>query len=341
MTERGKHETGIGWTHVPGYIGATWNPTTGCARVSPGCDHCYAFTLHDQRYADNLRATLEMNREGSALLVKPHPSNVELIAAARAGANTAVRLPWPKQYDVPFSTVQMLDDKRLTQPMRKQAPRAYFVDSMADLFHPDVTFEFIDRVFAVMALTPRHLYQILTKRPERMREYVLSRCSEEGQHRIGYAMGVLEPKLNVAMPTVWPLRNVWLGTSTEDQQRAEERIPTLIDTPAAVHFISAEPLLEPIVLTSLNAWRGEDGFDGESWDQEPVLPGHMTGLEWVIVGGESGSPRRDMDDDWARSLRDQCAAAGVAFYFKQSSSFRSGHEGPPDLQSARAFPEAR
>jgi protein gp37 len=306
-----KHETGIQWTHVPGYIGATWNPTTGCTRVSPGCDHCYAFALHDQRYKVNLDAA---KADEPTVLRTPHD-----IAAAR---QRGIALPMPPQYDVPFSQVQVLDDKRLTEPLHRTAPRAYFVDSMSDLFHEAVSDEAIDRVFAVMALSPQHLFMILTKRPERMRAYIVDRA-KRSEHGVAFpvwwaSVGLLPPTGRDSADMAWPLPNVWLGTSVEDQARADERIPLLLDTPAAVRFLSMEPLLGPVDLTAIDKTHHSDpGFSAltSSPDESGTLGAET--IDWVIVGGESGKGARPFDVAWARSLRDQCKAAGVPFFMKQ------------------------
>jgi len=339
------HKTGIEWTHVPGYVGDVWNPTTGCARVSPGCDHCYAFKLHDQRYKANLDAA----RASGLTPREPGPdtrgrtTNEDLIARARL----AVPLPLPQQYDVPFSTVQLLGDERLTAPLRATQPHAYFLDSMSDLFHEDVPFDFIDRVFAVMALSQyvgrcrrrtcdhegfsceghldppmQHIFMILTKRPERMREYL---NTPDRAAMVKAAQDVWLTSDNALSVMEWPLPNVWLGTSVEDQQRANERIPVLLDTLAAVHFISGEPLLEAVELTAIPA--SADGHllnavYGAYWrrGETPHLIGEAPRLDWVICGGESGPGARPFDLAWARSLRDQCASAGVPFFMKQAGS---------------------
>lgn len=347
-----RHETGIQWTHVPGYIGATWNPTTGCTRVSPGCERCYAFTLHDQRYVknrDHARAAVDF---GSAQI-----SDADRIAFVRE-RESVHGMPFPKQYDKPFSTVQLLDDARLMEPLRKRAPHAYFVDSMADLFHEDVPFDFIDRVFAVMALTPRHLYQVLTKRPERMRAYFED---IQTSNRVGDALAALSDECDRrGIPNEhpgwgfdrrgirWePLENVWLGTSTENNPTLRDRVEHLRETPAAVRFLSCEPLLEDISAEMQLAlgWYG------------PRYP--RSEIDMVIVGGESGPRSRPFDIAWARALRDQCAAGGVAFFLKQLGSRpyvidpetgedwplrANGHwsraeEWPEDLRDCRAFPE--
>lgn len=227
---------------------ATWNPVVGCARVSAGCDHCYAFQLHDQRH----------------------------VAWKRGRWPSA-----PAQYHQPFSRVQLMFG-RLEDPLRWRTPRRVFVNSMSDLFHPGVPDEFIEQVFDVMELAHWHTFQVLTKRPERMRAFLTD-----------YYAHCLREKY----PKPW--RNVWLGVSVEDQAAADARIPLLLQTPAAVRFISAEPLLGPVTL------------------DDAALAGL---LDWVIVGGESGPHARPMELGWARSLRDQCAAAAAAFFMKQLGS---------------------
>lgn len=267
-------KTGISWTD------ATWNPVTGCTKVSAGCKHCYA------------------ERDWSRL----------------------VHLPAYKGRD--FSDV-VTHPFRLYQPMRWASPRRIFVNSMSDLFHPSVPDAFIDQVFAAMALTPRHQFQVLTKRPERMRD---------SMRRIGRSAAILDAAARALGYTLehgdkylvqWPLPNVWLGVSVEDQETADGRIPILLQTPASVRWISAEPLLGPIDLTSVefpcysisaDVLGGCDSRADGGLTRD-ITPGNT--IDWVVVGGESGPKARPMHPDWARSLRDQCADAGVAFFFKQ------------------------
>lgn len=247
-------KTGIEWTD------ATWNPVTGCSKVSQGCKHCYA------------------EREW--------PRMTKLV---------------PSYAGRDFTDVRTHAD-RLDQPLRWKKPRMIFVNSMSDLFHPDVPFEFLDSVFATMELAPQHIFQVLTKRPERMRDYML----EIRKHRS-------------------PLQNVWLGVSVEDQATADERIPLLLDTPAAVRWISAEPLLGPVRLSGLFGLITDDEdvridalngtFITSRYQEEPTPLGAR--IDWVVVGGESGPNARPMHPQWARDLRDQCAQAGVPFLFKQ------------------------
>lgn len=230
---------------------ATWNPVTGCTKVSPGCDHCYAETLYER-----------FNGKGSFATVTLHPD-------------------------------------RLDVPLRWRKPRRVFVNSMSDLFHDDVPDEFIVEVFARMWWSPQHTFQILTKRHGRMRSLLPKIEAPLRERERDLAL------VDCPTPLTWPLPNVWLGVSTEDQKWADIRIPALLDTPAAVRWISAEPLLGPI---DLGAWTVPDASK-----TKPCIPG----LDWVVVGGESGAFARPMHPVWARSLRDQCQLAGVPFLFKQ------------------------
>lgn len=259
-------KTGIEWTD------ATWNPVTGCTKVSAGCDHCYAET-----FAERFRGT-----EG--------------------------------HYFENGFDVQLRPDK-LDLPLRWKRPRRIFVNSMSDLFHDQVPDHYIAGVFAVMARAPQHTFQVLTKRHGRMRSLL-------NEH--DFAARVCGPD-----DVAWPLPNVWLGVSTEDQQWADIRIPALLDTPAAVRFISAEPLLGPINL-------GFNECDHSRRNHEEV--GCWRGLDWVIVGGESGPGARPMHPDWVRSLRGQCADAGVPFLFKQWGEWGPGNHRDPTLDGQVSIP---
>jgi protein gp37 len=177
-----------------------------------------------------------------------------------------------------------------------------FVNSMSDLFHTDVPEGFIARVFAVMEQADRHTFQVLTKRPARMARLV---NSAEFMQRARLMAAFTPASGDERRIEGWPPPNIWLGTSVENQRWADIRVPHLLRTPAAVRFLSCEPLLGPVDLT---AWLGTH--------REAV--GEPSGsIEWVIVGGESGRNARPMHPDWARSLRDQCVATGVPFFFKQ------------------------
>lgn len=210
----------------------------------------------------------------------------------------------------------------LLEPLSWRKPRRVFVNSMSDLFHDDVPDVFIDRVFAVMGLAKQHTFQVLTKRANRMRCWML-RHEQRHPNQVNVVLpdpyGKDGAVVVVERARRWPLPNVWLGVSAEDQKHADERIPLLLQTPAAVRFISAEPLLGP--LFGLDQWLGGGADNRQFWTAHfPVDDrgfAHIPGLDWVIVGGESGPGARPFDVAWARSILDQCKSAGVACFVKQ------------------------
>lgn len=251
--------TGIQWTDE------TWNPVTGCTKVSTGCKHCYAEKLAPRVFA------------GQLTLVGRH-----------GGPTSAVMRPRR------FTDVMVHDD-RLDRPLHWRKPRRVFVNSMSDLFHEDVPDEFIAQVFAVMMLARKHTFQVLTKRPDRMRRFVAA-CPgiAEAFHRLDHWR----------VPWEWPIPNVWLGVSCENQETADERIPILLDTPAAVRFVSAEPLLGPVELSRYMVW----------------IDDACSMLDWIIAGGESGPKARPCDVGWIRSIVEECRCAGVPVFVKQRGS---------------------
>ena len=272
-------------THIE-WTDATWNPVTGCTRVSPGCVNCYIdwappFRIEGRHFTD---------RDGN----RSHA----------IGATTGVRL----------------HPDRLDWPLRKRSWRGkrVFVCSLADLFHDDVPDEYIARVFAVMALTPEVTYQVLTKRPARMRALLTSGAFAD---LLGDTLGMMLFEQRISdYDVTFPLPNVWLGVTVEDQQRADLRIPILLDTPAAVRWLSCEPLLGPVNLgRAVGTYYGGDPREDES------------GIDWVVAGGESGPGARPMHPDWARSLRDQCRDAGVPFLFKQWGDLVTEEQAPEDI----------
>lgn len=214
----------------------------------------------------------------------------------------------------------------LLKPLSWKKPRRVFVNSMSDLFHEKVADEWLDKAFAMMALTPQHTYQILTKRPERMLEYFTS-CNptndEYWPRRIWQQMSLVDKwpdNFNDDRPQRWPLKNVWLGVSVEDQKTADERIPLLLQTPAAVRWISAEPLLEGINFR----WQPyAHQATGESYREYLERTGEVNhleslkGISWVVVGGESGPGARPFNIQWARDIIAQCKAADVPVFMKQ------------------------
>lgn len=238
---------------------ATWNPITGCTKVSDGCKHCYAERLFPRTY-------------GKQTVYRQYKE-------VRGGNPPG--LPVKRAF-----TDVVCHPDRLDHPLRWRRPRRIFVNSMSDLFHEDVLDNFIDQIFAVMALSPDHTFQVLTKRPERMAMYL---CDEDGKADL--------------IETWWPPNNVWLGVSAENQKTFDERVEHLAAVPAAVRFVSLEPLLGEIECG--NAF--DDPLDGSPYGK----------IDWVIAGGESGPKARPSHPGWFRSLRDQCTQSGVPFFFKQ------------------------
>ena len=277
--------TKIEWTD------ATWNVVNGCSVVSPGCKHCYAMRLAGTRLRN------VESREGLTVDTKAGPV---------------------------WNGTTRFNDKVLLDPIRWKRPRRIFVCAHGDLFHDSVPDAWIDRVFAVMALAPQHQFQVLTKRAERMRAHlarpmdrrignIVMDLREAHRNRTGKNLGWIDP-LTIDGQHVLP--NVWLGVSAENQHWLMDRAPHLVETPAAVRFISYEPALsaidvEPFVLPVRqwsNMWANNYPYD---------YPKHR--VDWIICGGENG--HRPMYPDWARSVRDQCAQGGVAFFFKQWGSY--------------------
>jgi protein gp37 len=277
----------IEWTE------ATWNPITGCSVVSPGCTNCYAMRLAGTRLAQ-------------------HPSRAGLTRDSKAGPVWTGEVRFNKQW--------------LDQPLRWKRPRMIFVCAHGDLFHESVPDEWIDKVFAIMALAPQHTFQVLTKRSRRMREYVNRDATKADIRNAAEAMfGADHFVWAKVLSAGFPLPNVWLGVSAEDQARADERIPDLLATPAAVRWLSAEPLLGPVNLDEIAIPRPELRAS-MMWSALREWGGAPAKLDWVVVGGESGPGARPMHPDWARSLRDQCAAAGVPFFFKQWGEFETHYD---------------
>jgi protein gp37 len=259
-----------------------WNPTRGCSRVSEGCRNCYAERIA-ARFSKGRESKPKRQGEfqGFAIMTDSGPrwtGKVELI------------------------------ESKLQEPLHWRKPRRVFVNSMSDLFHENLSGRDILSVFEVMAAAEKHTFQILTKRSVRMLEFfkTLKYPLEVGA-MTRWTMGL--PKIST-----WPLPNVWLGVSIEDQATADERIPLLLQTPAAIRFVSYEPALGLVDLAQFI----EDDFTGN------LISGpceRHRGLDWVIAGGESGPGARPADPNWFRSVRDQCQAARVPFFFKQWGEF--------------------
>jgi protein gp37 len=283
-------KTTIEWTD------ASWNPVRGCSRVSEGCRNCYA---------EKIAARFSGKGE-------PYEGLAQIKHIRRVNGSTeTTESHWTGE-------VRFIEE-HLKDPPRWKKPRRVFVNSMSDLFHEGVPDEWIDKIFAVMALAGRHTFQVLTKRPQRMLEYMqrLSRGIKpiEAEAR---AMGhtFLYGSENQFSTLAWPIRNVWLGVSVEDQKNADMRVPLLLKTPAHVRWVSYEPALGPVNFGSyLQGHCAEHDFAG-GFCTERQHNG-VQHLNWIVCGGESGTHARPMHPDWARRARDQCVAAGVPFFFKQ------------------------
>jgi protein gp37 len=233
---------------------------------------------------------------------------------------------FPRAYPGREFTDVRTHPERLEQPLKWKRPRRIFVNSMSDLFHEAVADHFIEQVFAVMALAEQHTFQILTKRPERMAEWASKKqwsathiCIEIEKDREGGRDYLWNSHAPTAPWKPWPLSNVWLGVSVEDQATADERIPLLLKTPAAVMFVSYEPALGPVDFRHIqrNHEVEIDALMGDHGVHRPLAGRSDARLDWVIAGGESGPRARPSHPDWFRSVRDQCQTAGVAFFFKQ------------------------
>jgi protein gp37 len=266
----------------------TWNPVTGCTKVSPGCDHCYAIPMSRR---------VEAMQAGQPFRTKPNDYAGTTIQRYDA-AGRVEPVDWTGK-------VNLLHD-RLDQPIRWSKPRRIFVNSMSDLFHEQVPDAFIAEVFAVMHRAEQHTFQVLTKRHARMR----SLLSSDAFH--GMVVGAASEYTRGADPGVpWPLPNVWVGVSVENQQWANIRVPALLETPAAVRWLSMEPLLGAVTFRWA-PWTpvvDSDHLDG------------LRGLDWIVVGGESGPGARPLHPEWARTIRDACHEAGVPFLFKQWGAY--------------------
>ena len=250
----------IEWLSMPGYKPQVWNPVTGCTKVSAGCKNCYAINMSRRL------------------------SGIEQTKGKYAG--TVDRTNWTGEVFMHF--------EELERPYTWKKPRMVFVNSMSDLFHEQVAYGFQSDVLWTIKINPKHIFLILTKRPERMQIIVNKIIDEWNGGK--------------------PIPNLWLGVSAENQDTANDRIPHLLQTQAAVRFVSCEPLLGAIdfydIVVDGQYYQTLKGFGN-------ITPTSGTKIDWVIVGGESGKDARPMHPDWARSIRDQCASAGVPFFFKQ------------------------
>lgn len=282
---------------------ATWNPVTGCSVTSPGCTNCYAMKLAGTR-------------------LQHHPSRAGLTQNTKAG---------------PVWTGEVrLNEQWLDQPLKWTRPRRIFVCAHGDLFAEGVPDEWIDRVFAVMALAPQHTFQVLTKRAARLREYMADIPIASAPGRIGRLLHPFSAahggdafKLWQAQDRLinWPLPNVWLGASVEDQPRADERLFALSCTPAAIRFASFEPLLGPVDPTRCREHKGLawNALTCDLWSTvtREIVAGPPKGhgpIDLAIIGGESGPGARPMELRWVHDLVSVCQAAGTKVFVKQLGS---------------------
>jgi protein gp37 len=271
----------IAWTQ------ASWNYLRGCSKVSAGCQSCYA-----ERFAARF--------SGPGQIMEGLTKNGH----------------WTG--DVRFVEAHFLD------PVRWTKPRKIFVNSQSDTFHEMVSDDTITRAFAVAAICPDHIFQFLTKRAKRMAEWFKwSGRALEVKEAAEKLVAELPKGIKRELPKFhWPLPNVWMGVTTEDQKTADERIPYLLEVPAVVRWLSVEPMVGPIVLKApeLGEWPSAILYhiaNGEEWDDWKYWTARMRGVQWIVVGGESGPGRRPMNENWVRVLRDQLPGTGVAFFLKQ------------------------
>jgi len=312
--------TKIQWTQE------TWNPIVGCSKVSPGCDNCYA---ERQAYRNML-----------CLGAKPGVFNPTYDAYECAVSYEVASFPHDMRpsKSLGWSGWTFLIEEALQKPLKRKKPTMYFVCSMSDLFHEDTPFEDIDKVFAVMALCQQHTFQILTKRPMRMLEYMTQ--LKAGARFVGKAATKLTGSTEAGdvasgrASSSTPMLNVWMGVTAENQEYADKRIPILLQCPAAVRFVSVEPMLGPVEIF---------GFFPQSYANDTCFE---DGLDWVICGCESGPGRRPMSVDWAIDLRRQCKDWNVPFFMKQMNYAKSDKVtkeicGFPEYLRVREWPEVQ
>lgn len=296
--------TKIEWTDE------SWSPITGCSLESPGCTNCYAMRLAGTR-------------------LKNHSSRAGLTIETKTGPVWTGEVRFNEQW--------------LDQPLRWARPRMIFVCPHADLFHPSVPREWIDSIFAQIALCPHHTFQVLTKRSDRMRRYMNDPATPARIYElacdivVGGERGIvlIAPGLDAEKAPPgrrvqlgqWPLPNVWAGVSVEDQERAQARVPDLLATSAAMRWLSLEPLLGPVNLRSISTFRFRgaevlNGLSGQTSGMFGEPAGRLPGLDWAVCGGESGPRARDFDPAWGVDLLEQCEEEGVPFFFKQLGAKR-------------------
>jgi protein gp37 len=294
----------IEWTNK------TWNPVVGCSKVSPGCKNCYAIHMawrlqHIGHSAQKYSGTVEKSPAG--------------------------KLNWTGKVNI--------IEKEFVKPFTWKKPTMIFVNSESDLFHESVPFQVVRALFGVMSVCKQHTFQILTKRPQRMFDFfewlkLMDPDWQDDPANYAYDICVehgIETGCGSAFETeAWPLKNVWLGVSVENQQAADERISLLLQVPAAVRFLSCEPLLGPVTLprhagaisTVCITCSGTGKVNGIRCPRRCIEGKNPFAIDWIIAGGESGKDARPMNPYWVRSLRDQSVTAGIPFFFKQWGEWR-------------------
>jgi len=259
----------------------TWNPIFGCDKISPGCDNCYALAM------------------AYRLMHMPHGSDYQFVLGDNGESDPE------KFHNLPeWNGKTHFAKSQLEKPLHWKKPRMIFVVSMGDLFHESVSFEHINDIFNVMCNTPKHTYQILTKRPERILEFFKwygSLIKERGFDSV-------PSESDNPLHYYSPLKNVYIGATAENQKQLNKRIPILLEIPAAVRFVSIEPMLTFIDLMPAISYK----FKG--WKQGIE---NLPKIDWIICGGESGRKARPMHPEWVRNLRDQCSKFKINFFFKQ------------------------
>jgi protein gp37 len=305
-----KHK--IGWLNIPGYTPETWNPIVGCSKVSEGCRNCYA----------ERQAVRNFNCLAAGPTSIRSLGTYEAYEAALSFDKNPAEQMTHKFNETRWSGFTSVNEGALNKPLRWKKPRSIFVNSMGDLFHESTLDDWISMVWGIMAACPQHLFIVLTKRADRMEQWFREE-NAECIYRLGAGSGGLRT-----------LPNVWIGVTAEDQEQADRRIPHLLETPAAVRFVSCEPMVGPVGFdddwlartcvkcgsmdfhscknSGPQCWEASEEYEGDTCGCT-----ESTGIDWVICGGESGPGARPMNPDWARGLRDECQAAEVPFFFKQ------------------------
>lgn len=294
----------IDWTDF------TWNPVVGCSHASPGCAHCYA-----EKMACRLAA---MGQE-KYMVTTSEKWNIDEGYVSVGG----------------WSGECFLSESELENPFHWKKSRVIFVSSMGDLFHENVPFEWIDKVIAVIALNPQHTFIFLTKRAERMAAYFNS--IEGGRLRSYNILPFQKDEVGLFCGKRWPLQNLWLGVTAENQEMADLRIPILLQIPAALRFVSIEPMLGPVEILNYHPFRTGDKKYG--WENQCSVKSndgmrqcgghkedHLAGLGWVILGMETGHVARTFPGaaEAIVNVKDQCVAAGVPFFYKGPQHVSSG-----------------